>query len=566
MMIPVDKIGRLSRQVMERTWPSSQPPRPIDWLNLEYDPFATKPRISAIVAHLGGDVAPEKCTECDAGKIFHTCRINPVWLSQKGACTSCSFHGKAKSCSFHPEFVEKAGSRVQPKTSRRTPRKPALIPEIEQGSMPPPPRLNLSTVQQVRSTPKQPAPPSKTKTAPSNTDKNTTPSRPSRLGAKGSSYGQPLAHQYSEDDDEDDGLFFDRGDVDMALNDEPDLPASGYEAEHDPPYSSIRRDHRDVATPATNSRPRHTIETRDEQHRARESIRVELPRTLTHPTVYTNFAQPPVERPAQYIDVHLTDPMFEYRHAVRPGMTMLEYREMMERKINEELAAMEQGETRVEDYARRTFADTPLFQARSMALGSRLGQAPYINKQEILRLTELPPEEEINGSQESSCSSRLPFVSCFASRIEQAEQCGSEEDQAMCDELELEESLLESDDDEHDKVDDIKGKQPAQDHGEFANAELHAPEGDGEVIDIIIDDSIGVTNEQDAANNAQDVNVEESSGIFDRIFNEAQGPWNETSRERGSVVDQDVTKAVERAQESTNASASEVVRDGNAHE
>lgn len=226
---------------------------------------------------------------------------------------------------------------------------------------------------------------------------------------------------------------------------------------------------------------------------------------------------------------------------------------------------------------------------------------------------------------------------------EQAEQCGSDEDQAMCDELELEESLLESDDDEHDKVDDIKGKQPvrdvqrsepglstaqsqvsnkrkmpdngtevestakrakvslhqeqvqpltnarvetlaepgpssppryndeqiepqAQGHGEFANAELHAPEGDGEVIDIIIDDSIGVTNEQDAANNAQDVNVEESSGIFDRIFNEAQGPWNETSRERGSVVDQDVTKAVERAQESTNASASEVVRDGNAHE
>lgn len=102
MMIPVDKIGRLSRQVMERTWPSSQPPRPIDWLNLEYDPFATKPRISAIVAHLGGDVAPEKCTECDAGKIFHTCRVNPVWLSQKGACTSCPFHGKAKSCSFHP--------------------------------------------------------------------------------------------------------------------------------------------------------------------------------------------------------------------------------------------------------------------------------------------------------------------------------------------------------------------------------------------------------------------------------------------------------------------------------
>lgn len=102
IIMDLNLMGPSVIDIIERTWPSSQPPGEIDWFWMARNVTRNRTRYKTLVAHLGGTETSQQCTACVKGKVFNTCRINPLWQSQFGACTSCSWNGYPKSCSFHP--------------------------------------------------------------------------------------------------------------------------------------------------------------------------------------------------------------------------------------------------------------------------------------------------------------------------------------------------------------------------------------------------------------------------------------------------------------------------------
>lgn len=331
-------------------------------------------------------------------------------------------------------------------------------------------------MQEVYSTPDLPRAPSKahSRTLKTGDLNSPTPSRSERLRGKGSSYGLG-AHQQADSDDEDDGAVFDGG-MDTCFNDEPNLGASDVPV----PPSSIMRPQQTVANMPNIVELNDKSHAREDEDRVRQPIHANLPKSLSQPCVYTNFDDEQ-DRHAQVIDIEVPQNMYQYRHVIQGGLSKAQYRDILEDKINEEMRIAVEGEQRIEEFARRTLQDTPTFQARSMVLGSRLGQSKYIKKDDIVRFMNMAPEEEVLAAR--SLRTAADFLLYHAlprecevvgaaaftrtrerfEKEEAAHNTSSKEDMEMCEELELEESTLELDEDQNDeRVGSPKGKEPMQ--------------------------------------------------------------------------------------------------------
>lgn len=320
-------------------------------------------------------------------------------------------------------FVEKAGSQIQPKVSRRTPRKSIDIGNKDSTKRPAP-KWNLATLEEVDSPPSTST--AAHKTAPSVPAKSTkqgkksslntpvsTPSKPHRKTGwttHTSSYSNIQPRTDNDDDDDDLGMggIFDRGhevhDLDQFQAPDNEIAGpSGIEKQ------DVRRKHQ-----GSGSAQRHVeaqpkilsslkqdgelIIKGPEDMTSNPDISLNVPAILSRPGVYTSTRGNPYEK-GETLEVQLPESAYEYREILKPGMTRRDYWELMKATMEDEFQRLETVQLDIEGAARMAITNPAIYQARLMVLGSRLAHAPHMPSEMIDKFHNLPPEEELMAAR-----------------------------------------------------------------------------------------------------------------------------------------------------------------------